>query len=114
MATPQQYLAERLEMDGFPHEGFVKTAFEFAGFDFGRIDFGIVGGEPQIYEINSNPYMQFNLQHDNPDRMETMEIMETRLVESLADLTKHLPLGFVSLKGCFKQSKSILRGPFRQ
>ena len=29
--------------------------FNIAGIDYGRVDFGLVGGRPQIYEINSNP-----------------------------------------------------------
>ncbi|MGH0029063.1 MAG: hypothetical protein ACQGVC_04690 [Myxococcota bacterium] len=30
-------------------------AFEIAGIEYGRADFGLVGGRPQVYEINTNP-----------------------------------------------------------
>jgi hypothetical protein len=29
--------------------------FDLAGLEYGRVDFGLVGGKPQIYEVNSNP-----------------------------------------------------------
>ena len=29
--------------------------FAIARIDYGRIDYGIVGGRPQVYEINTNP-----------------------------------------------------------
>ena len=33
----------------------MRPVFEIAGVEYGRVDFGLVGGRPQIYEINSNP-----------------------------------------------------------
>ena len=29
--------------------------FDLAGIEYGRVDFGLVGGRPQVYEINTNP-----------------------------------------------------------
>ena len=34
------------------------NVFNIAGIDYGRVDFGLVGGRPQIYEINSNPMVE--------------------------------------------------------
>ena len=33
----------------------VARAFEIAGIEYGRIDFGLVDGQPQFWEINTNP-----------------------------------------------------------
>jgi hypothetical protein len=33
----------------------LQKAFEIADIEYGRADFGLVGGTPQIYEINTNP-----------------------------------------------------------
>lgn len=33
----------------------MRPVFEIAGVEYGRVDFGLVGGRPQVYEINSNP-----------------------------------------------------------
>ncbi len=38
-----------------PYGEEMRAIFDLAGIDYGRIDFGLIGGRPQIYEINSNP-----------------------------------------------------------
>jgi hypothetical protein len=38
-----------------PHRDALAKAFEIAGIEYGRADFGLVGGRPQVYEINTNP-----------------------------------------------------------
>lgn len=38
-----------------PFAGPLAKAFEIAGIEYGRADFGLVGGRPQVYEINTNP-----------------------------------------------------------
>lgn len=38
-----------------PYGEAMRRVFDLAGLDYGRVDFGLVGGKPQIYEINSNP-----------------------------------------------------------
>jgi hypothetical protein len=43
-----------------PFAAAVESAFRLAGIEYGRIDFGLVGGRPQIYEINNNPHVQLN------------------------------------------------------
>ncbi len=113
MATPAQYRAERIEMDAFPHEEFVRRVFAAAGLDFGRIDFGIVDGRPQAYEVNSNPYMRYKVQHENADRCETIKMLQARLAGAIADLAEPTSRWPVSLRGCFRASKNLLRGPCR-
>ena len=38
-----------------PYGEEMRAIFDLGGIDYGRVDFGLVGGRPQIYEINSNP-----------------------------------------------------------
>lgn len=33
----------------------MRKVFDLANVDYGRVDFGLVGGQAQVYEINSNP-----------------------------------------------------------
>ncbi len=52
------------ELDNMPHVPFLDTirqVFDIANIEYGRVDFGIVAGKPQFYEINTNPFVGFNL-----------------------------------------------------
>lgn len=85
-ATAAEYARDRAEMDAYPHEALMRRVFALTGTRFGRIDFGMVGGQPQIYELNTNPYIAFNANHPDADRMETQWMIRTRLVNALVDL----------------------------
>ena len=87
IASEAQYVAERAEMDAYPHHDYVMRVFELAGLQFGRLDFGIVAGRPQAYEINTNPSMTLKLGHPNATRSETMGLVKSRLASALADVT---------------------------
>jgi hypothetical protein len=43
------------QVRALPHAPIVRRAFEAAHIDYGRADYGLVGGRPEIYEINTNP-----------------------------------------------------------
>lgn len=88
VASASQYLAERAEMDAYPHHHYVMRVFELAGLDFGRLDFGIVAGRPQAYEINTNPTMQLTVTHPNATRSETMGLVRSRLTSALAEMAQ--------------------------
>lgn len=95
IASQAQYLAERAEMDSYPHHDYVMQVFELAGLQFGRLDFGIVAGRPQAYEINTNPSMTLTVAHPNATRSETVGLVKSRLASALADVTQpvsRLPL----------------------
>jgi hypothetical protein len=68
------------ELDNMPHVPFLDTirqVFEIANIEYGRVDFGIVAGKPQFYEINTNPYVGFNLaKHPYPQRLESHSIFK--------------------------------------
>ncbi len=85
VASAAQYLAERAEMDAYPHHDYVMRVFELAGMQFGRLDFGIVAGRPQTYEINTNPTMTLTVAHPNATRSETMGLVKSRLASALAE-----------------------------
>ncbi len=59
------------------------TTFDIAGIAYGRADFGLVGGRPQIYEINTNPTVGRLADHPSPTRMATMRFAHERFAEYL-------------------------------
>ena len=50
---------EREFLLGEPHEAPLRAAFEAAGIDYGRADYAIVDGRPQVFEINTNPLIEY-------------------------------------------------------
>jgi hypothetical protein len=38
-----------------PHEAWIRDVFRLACIDYGRIDYGVLAGQPQVWEINTNP-----------------------------------------------------------
>jgi hypothetical protein len=48
-----------------PYAEVARRAFELAGIEFGRADIGIVGGRPQVFEINFNPDLRTQRQRPN-------------------------------------------------
>ncbi len=96
VASTAQYVAERAEMDFYPHHDYVMRVFEFAGLEFGRLDFGIVAGRPQTYEINTNPSMTLTVAHPNATRSKTMELVKSRLASALADVAS--PVSWLPLR----------------
>ncbi|HJQ18594.1 MAG TPA: hypothetical protein VJ859_16550 [Allosphingosinicella sp.] len=70
-----------------PHEDALRRAFEIARIDYGRADYGLVGGVPQIWEINTNPQLSApDLDKLAPERAPAhLAIRDVRL-EALAAL----------------------------
>jgi hypothetical protein len=78
VARPEDYAQERAEMDDWPLEGWARQVFDAAEIGFGRVDFAIVGGRPQVYEINTNPDMRSRVEHPSAIRRETLTLMRAR------------------------------------
>jgi len=55
IAPADLYEEEYSLVETNPYGPAMLDVFNLAGIDYGRVDFGLVGGRPQIYEINSNP-----------------------------------------------------------
>lgn len=68
------------------YEDILRKAFEIARIDYGRADFSIVGGRPQIYEINTNPDIPLEKRSITPERTETLRLADGRLVDALRQI----------------------------
>ena len=55
IAPDELYKEEYSMVSNNPFGAALLPAFDLAGIDYGRVDFGLVGGRPQVYEINTNP-----------------------------------------------------------
>lgn len=75
-------------MQSNPFEDTLTKAFELANVEYGRIDFGLVGGRPEIYEINTNPSMEGFGDFDHPfeDRRKAIEFSERAYIDALTAL----------------------------
>lgn len=62
----------------------VRPAFEIGEIEFGRADFGLVGGRPQIYEINTNPTIGILKQHPFPIRIKADKLFQAKFAAALA------------------------------
>lgn len=56
-ATIREPEAELAFLSGDAHEALIRPAFEAAGIGYGRADYVIIDGRPQVFEINTNPYL---------------------------------------------------------
>jgi hypothetical protein len=60
--------------------------FEAAEIQYGRADFGLVGGQPQIYEINTNPWVSHVKKHPFPIRIGAGKLMIDRFIEAFQSI----------------------------
>jgi hypothetical protein len=60
--------------------------FELAAIEYGRADFGLGGGKTQIYEINSNPDIQFPTEHPSAARTESFRVFKRNFYAALAGI----------------------------
>jgi hypothetical protein len=74
-----------------PHADVLARACTIGGIDFGRIDYGVVGGQVQIYEINTNPSIPATRKHDERDAIRN--VTRQRLIEAFAALDTPLASG---------------------
>lgn len=65
----------------------LRPAFEVAGIEYGRADFCVVDGQPQVYEINTNPMVGVP-QTDHPSDYRTQS--SKRFFERLCDALDEL------------------------
>jgi hypothetical protein len=70
-----------------PFAAAVEPAFQLAGIDYGRVDFGLVCGRPQIYEINSNPYVELDPEPSPIDmRNRSNALFTANYLQAMADI----------------------------
>jgi hypothetical protein len=81
------------------HADVLRRVFAIAGIEYGRADWGIVGGNVQVYEINTNPHLSGDAGSTNPTRVATMAMSTRKLCESLAALDDGKSAGSVKMEG---------------
>lgn len=74
-------------------------AFETACIDYGRADFAMVGGRPQVYEINTNPNHGRVREHPFPIRLETDRLFQAALLDAFAAIDTPEAGGSVEIRG---------------
>lgn len=84
IAGEEHYREELEKLDANPHAEKLKKAFEVGEIDYGRADYAVVSGEPQIYEINTNPSIGRVLSHPDPSRIKSSRLWECNFTEALA------------------------------
>lgn len=86
IATPELYDDEQRVVRENPYGSELARVFDLAGVDYGRVDFGLVGGKPQIYEINTNPEVVFGDEHPSPVRQESFRLFERNYLGALGGI----------------------------
>lgn len=110
-ADEELYQKELDSMRHVPFPDTIRRVFEIANIEYGRVDFGMVGGKPQFYEINTNPFVGFNLtKHPFPQRLESHGIFKDNYRAAVRELEKpgsknHIELNHEVLAHHRKQSR---------
>lgn len=86
IATGADYAREKAEIKDYPLASDVRRVFETVGMEFGRIDFGFVGDRMQVYELNTNPTIQFKLDHPDQNRIRSQKIQRKQLAAAISAL----------------------------
>jgi len=84
IATPEMYEEEYRFVADNPFGPELRTVFDLAGIEYGRADFGLIGGKPQIYEINTNPNMKLtDPAAVNRRRNDSTELFRTNYIAAM-------------------------------
>jgi hypothetical protein len=84
ITTPALYDEEYSLVAQNPYGEAMKSAFDLAGIEYGRVDFGLVGGKPQVYEINSNPHVDLNPRRvPNARRGESFSLFRANYIDAM-------------------------------
>ncbi|MGH6891005.1 MAG: hypothetical protein ACREEP_01985, partial [Dongiaceae bacterium] len=77
----------------------IRRAFEIGDIEFGRADFGLVGGTPQVYEINTNPTIVMMRKHPFPIRISASRLFEEKFAAALAAIDTPASGEAIKVKG---------------
>lgn len=83
IAGAELYQADCDRIDRNPYNDLLREVFDVTKIDYGRVDFAIVDGEPQIYEINTNPHISLIYDHPFPKRLAAQDLFMARFVEAM-------------------------------
>lgn len=88
---PEALKRRRLEfLRGNEHEAQMRQVFDVAGLTYGRADYALVGGKPQVFEINTNPMVVPPLRMP-PDKRIYVETILARWLDALATYSTPSP-----------------------
>ncbi|WP_460275514.1 hypothetical protein [Celeribacter sp. ULVN23_4] len=106
-ASEKDYLADLEEHRVYPYEKIMRKVFDLAGLEFGRIDFSMVGGRPQIYEVNSNPTISWAKEHPSPLRLEADAMVRNAIVDAFAELALSERGGWVDVADLLPREREL-------
>jgi hypothetical protein len=86
IAPADVYADELRLMRENPYGQEMLRVFELAGVEYGRVDFGLVSGRPTVWEINTNPLVEFLPETPSPFRNETRRLFRDHYLTALAAL----------------------------
>ena len=98
LAGDEFYQKESEGMDAVMFPDAVKKSFEIGNIEYGRVDFGIVGGKPQFYEINTNPTVSLNTEHDSAYRRQSRGTFVENYLSGIESLKAQEGSDRISLK----------------
>jgi hypothetical protein len=84
VAGADLYEQELRDVAANRHGERIRAAFDVAEIEYGRADFGMVGGRPQVYEINTNPMIGAVKDHPFPSRLESARLCAGRYEDAMA------------------------------
>lgn len=82
-ASDAEYAQDLAEHRDYPRADMVRACFDVAGMTYGRIDYGLVGGRPQIYELNTNPTLGFSRKHPKADRRAAIDLKNEQFLDAI-------------------------------
>ncbi|WP_018649228.1 MULTISPECIES: hypothetical protein [Thioalkalivibrio] len=86
IAGQAHYEEEYAQVERNPYGDALLPAFERGYVEYGRADFSLVGGRPQVYEINTNPTVSRVRTHPYAIRLEACRLARERLQDAMAEI----------------------------
>ena len=87
IAPPDLYDEEFEIVKTNPFGEQMRRVFDLGGVEYGRVDFGVVGGRPQVFEINTNPNIRLDPPPSPaPRRNESVALFKVNYLEALKAL----------------------------
>lgn len=86
VAGEEAYEEDLARIRANPYADLMRRVFEIANIDYGRVDFGIDTGRPEIFEINTNPYIHAVKPTRFAARAEAARFTEAAYMKALAAL----------------------------
>ena len=85
-AIESLYQEEHVMLEENPFAEHLRKVFDIAGIEYGRADFGFYQGRLQVFEINTNPYMERADPHPSATRVASMRLAWQKYMQALRDI----------------------------